>query len=247
MSDMFEVGGLGTVIDESSSPAASSIPESPASSTPGAGASPGLPPNLANLGRKRKLDEVPPDILSKLADLGQGISQAKQVGVQGNSKTCKICHDPSEKKSLLCKVHKRAYEVIYRRVMKLKEENKEHPQVIAWNQIFGPDGDESLQSKVLLDFVIKNPDVKEGKRGKCRGAIELTAYVKSEGVRDSCEAVTQSPMLDWEIFAKKMENKRGWTAAKASAFACFGIEFFLVLLILAWRVAPCRLMVSGRP
>ena len=99
--------------------------------------------------------------------------------------------------------------------MKLKDTQPDNPQVLAFNEIFSS-GDETLQAKALLDFVTQNPDLKDGSRGKSRGGqIDLTVYLKREGVRDVSDGVAQSPFLDWEIFAKKMEHKRGWNVSKA--------------------------------
>ena len=64
--------------------------------------------------------------------------------------------------------------------------------------IWGTTGDESLQGKVLLDFVQQNPDAKDGKRGKSRGPIELTTYVNTQCSRlmPTCETITLAGLGD---------------------------------------------------
>ncbi|CAE7828810.1 unnamed protein product [Symbiodinium sp. CCMP2592] len=126
--------------------------------------------------------------------------------------------------SVYCGREKRSYESIYRRVTKdrpkgkdkaaeAKEWEENDEQFQAFQKIFGPDGDESLQAQVLLDFSAKFPDSKE--KGKNRGTLDLTTYVKTEGVRDEASRLKGNPLLDWELFQHKMAHKRGWTAQKA--------------------------------
>ena len=212
---MFEISNMGSGVGESpTAPGGSPATASPAS----AASTQSSPDSVAS--KKRAFPAwMSPEVVSKLQDLGLGISEAKpKAAAKAAIKDCKICGQPSEKKSLYFKTHKRAYESIYRRVQKFKEQDEEHEEVLAFNKIFGgegEEGDEAIQSKVLLDFVRL---FLEGKstRGKSRGKLDLVNYVRSEGVRDEVGAVSRCPLLDWELFQKKMETKRGWNPAKAS-------------------------------
>ena len=145
----------------------------------------------------------------------------------GSTRLCKISGEPAEPKSVYCGRFKRAYEAIYRQVSKnrkLKDATKadvrkweeNNPQYQAWLSVFGPNGNEALEEKVLLDFVDKHPDAKQ--KGKARRNIDLTVYVnKSEGVRGENNKLHGRPLLDWELFSHKMASKRGWSKEKADA------------------------------
>ena len=155
--------------------------------------------------------------------------------------TCLLCDAP-RKNSSYCGPHKRAYDTVYKAAF--SDAGRAKPgggegaewdeQVDSWvgsehwafMNIFGDEKerrkgewrDPQKAGKILIDFVINNPDGKsmEGKRKNRRHGVNLAQYVHTEGCRQSSDQIDGERKVDEELFSNIMKALRGWSSEKAA-------------------------------
>ena len=223
MAELFECGEAAAV--QTSSPGASETSETRTPSSERSARSKRQAPNFMDYVKK----ELFPEGVDDQGQIGAAPAAKRQRQSNNSSsnstdKVCKVCGEPAEKNSRYCGREKRSYEAIYRQVTRTRPKGRDKAaeqkeweandaQWMAFQQIFGPDGDETVAAKVLLDYSAQFPDCKQ--KGKQRGNMDLTVYSRSEGIREENGRLKGRPLLDWELFCVKMANKRGWTQQKA--------------------------------
>ena len=150
-------------------------------------------------------------------------AQVKKKAQLTKTKTCLLCEEMAEKKNNYCAAHKRAYENLYRHAVKSKEASG--PEWVSWCRIFGgaymedsrkvvEDGNQQLAGQVLCDYCKKCPEGTR-RKGQKKTIMDLAQYVKLEGARQESAKASQRPLLDWELFSRKLSHKRGWSTTKA--------------------------------
>lgn len=133
-------------------------------------------------------------------------------------KICTCCDAPAFMKTKYCEVHRRAFECIQRQAMRgWKEGMPGSEEVRAFKEIFGwrrKGGGDTLASRVLVDFVEKFPCAKVNGIGsastKQRGTISLCQFLHSRVSFQQKSRVRPRAMMDYELFSRAMEAKRGW-------------------------------------
>lgn len=69
---------------------------------------------------------------------------------------------------------------------------------------------------MLLDYCANFPEAEE-KTTKCRGKVQLSAYIQSEGHRQAKKKRRATAKMDYEAFVTAMANQRRWDQTKADS------------------------------
>ena len=148
--------------------------------------------------------------------------------------TC-LLWDAPRKNSSYCGPHKRAYDTVYKAAFsdagraKPGEGAEWDEQADSWvgsehwafMNIFGDEKerrkgewrDPQKAGKILIDFVINNPEGKsmDGKRKNRRHGVNLAQYMHTEGCRQSSDQIDGERKVDEELFSNIMKALRGWS------------------------------------
>ena len=144
-----------------------------------------------------------------------GSKESKEVK---NTEECRACPEPKAKGSAYCTKHKRGFQCIYNRCCaKNKDGTYKDPQnAERFHNIFGTGREaapnQTLANKVVIDWVVENP---EGKEGKKRGNVCLAKYVDRSFARLSTSRLDDDMLWDQEIFVNKFRALRGWSQGYA--------------------------------
>lgn len=182
-----------------------------------------------------QIDDKVRQALQSSTSSGEAAALNRSEKKEPKSGQCILCDEP-KKNGSMCASHKRAYETIYRAANSTEgrkkpiDEAEWNKELDCWNgceyhvfvQVFGDAAerkkmnfrDAAMAQKILVEFVIANPEGKE-KRKVRKFAVNLGQYMHTEGSRQSSEHVDGVRKMDQEIFINLMKSLRGWKEERA--------------------------------